>query len=100
MSYTLHPDAETELMHAAIYLAEHASKKIANAYLNEFERVANLGDAYPKLGTPEDGEYRLYPFARFKYSPVYFEDSYGPLILAVAPQSREPGYWRSRVSRK
>ena len=51
--------------------------------------MANLVDAYPKLGTPEDGEYCLYPFARFKYSLVYFEDSYGPLILAVAPQGRE-----------
>ena len=100
MSYTLHPDAELELLDAAIYLVEHASKKIANAYLDEFERVANLVDAYPKLGTQEDGEYRFYPFAKFKYSLVYFEDYYGPLILAVASQSREPGYWRSRDPRK
>jgi hypothetical protein len=37
MSYTLHPDAEAELMAAAVYLAEQASKRIAAAYLDEFD---------------------------------------------------------------
>ena len=99
MTYTLHPKAEAELMEAAIYLAEYASRKVANAYLDEFERIANIVEVYPKLGTPEDGIYRTYPFAKFKYSLIYLEDVYGPLILAVASHSREPGYWKSRDPR-
>ena len=92
MTYTLHPKAEGELMEAAIYLAEYASRKVANAYLDEFERIASIAEVHPKLGTPEDGIYRIYPFAKFKYSLIYLEDVYGPLILAVASHSREPGY--------
>ena len=79
-----------------MYLAEHASRKVANAYLDEFERIANNVEVHPKLGTPEDGIYRTYPFAKFKYSLVYFEEVCGPLLLAVAPRSREPGYWKPR----
>ena len=86
-------------MEAAIYLAEYASRKIANACLDEFERIASIAEVYPKLGTPEDGIYRTYPFAKFKYSLIYLEDVYGPLILAVASHSREPGYWKSRDPR-
>ena len=96
MSYTLHPEAEAELMEAAVYLAEHVSRRVANAYLDEFERVASLIDLYPKLGTPEDEEYRTYPLSKYKTSLVYFETDSGPLILAVAPHKREPGYWRTR----
>jgi toxin ParE1/3/4 len=97
VTYTLHPEAEAELMEAAIYLAEHVSQKLANAYLDEFERVASLIELYPKLGTPEDDEYRTYPLTKFKTSLVYFETASGPLILAVAPHKREPGYWKNRT---
>lgn len=99
MTYSLHPEAEAELMEAAIYLAEHASRKVAKAYLDEFERIAGIVEIYPGLGSPADGGYRVYPFARFKYSLVYFDDVHGLLILAVAPHSREPGYWKSRDTR-
>lgn len=87
-------------MEGAVYLAEHASKKVANAYLDEFERIAGIVATYPALGTSEDGIYRTYPFAKFKYSLIYFEDTYGPLILAVAPHAREPGYWKSRAPQR
>jgi toxin ParE1/3/4 len=97
VTYTLHPDAEAELMEAAVYLAEQVSQKLANAYLDEFERVASLIELYPKLGTPEDEDYRTYPLSKFKTSLVYFEAAGGPLILAVAPHKREPGYWKSRT---
>ena len=96
MSYTLHPEAEAELMEAAVYLTEHVSAKVAHAYLDEFDRVANVIELYPGLGTREDG-YRVYPFNKFRYSLVYFEEPHSPLILAVAAHSREPGYWKTRV---
>jgi hypothetical protein len=53
-------------METAVCLAEHASKKIATAYLEEFERVATLIALYPDIGTPEAGGYRSYPFSKFK----------------------------------
>ena len=42
MSYWIHADAEAELADAATYYATQASKKIATAFLAEFERVVNL----------------------------------------------------------
>ena len=86
-------------MDAAIYLAEHASRKVAHAYMDEFERVADIVEIYPGLGTPEDDGLRVYPFSKFKYSLVYFETETGPLILAVAPHRRAPGYWKTRFPR-
>ncbi len=86
-------------METAVYLAEHASREVAKAYLDEFERIASIIELFPKLGTPEDGGYRVYPLAKFKYSLVYFEEASGPLILAGASHRREPGYWKTRDSR-
>ena len=86
-------------MDAAIYMAGHASRGVANAFMDEFERVAEFVELFPALGTPDKEGYRVYPFSKFKYSLVYFDSDCGPLILAVAPQRREPGYWKSRISR-
>ena len=47
MSYTLHPEAEAELMEAAVYLAEHASSRVAHAYMDEFESVARIVEMHP-----------------------------------------------------
>ena len=34
-------------MEAAVYLAEHASSRVAHAYMDEFERVAGIVEMYP-----------------------------------------------------
>jgi plasmid stabilization system protein ParE len=97
MSYWLHPEAEIEFADAALYYAEHASKRIANAFVTEFERVVALLKLNQKLGTPAKEGLRVYPFHRFPYSLVYREDDFGPRIYAVSHQSREPRYWQGRL---
>lgn len=97
MSYWLHPEAEAELGDAAVYYAEHANRSIAEAFLEEFERVIALLGGNQQLGTPREGGMRVYPFRRFPYSLVYREsDRSGPQVYAVAHQNREPDYWRDR----
>ena len=96
MSYTLHPEAETELMDRAVFLAENASRRIADAYLDEFARLADVIELSPGIGTPEAGDLRSFPSLKFKFSLIYFETDTGPLILAVAPHKRKPGYWKDR----
>ena len=86
-------------MEAAVYLAEHASSRVAHAYMDEFERVAGIVEMYPELGTPEDDGLRSYPSLKFKYSLIYFETNRGPLIVAIAPHRREPGYWKTRLQK-
>lgn len=97
MSYWLHPDAEAELGDAAVYYAQHASRLIAEAFLLEFERVAALLVENPRRGAHGAFGMRSYHFERFPYTLIYEEGSGGPLIYAVAHQSREPGYWAARA---
>ena len=97
MSYRLHEEAEAELGDAAVYYAEHATTKIAAAFLAEFERVIELLQLNQQLGTRKEGGVRSYPFQKFPYSLIYREnDEAGPQVFAVAHQSREPGYWQGR----
>lgn len=97
MSYELHPAAEAELAGAALYYAREANIRIAQAFLAEFERVAELLVENQRLGTLSRGGLRVFPFRRFPYSLVYREANVGPHVYAVAHQRREPGYWLHRV---
>ncbi len=54
----------------------------------------------PQRGPHGDHGMRIYHFDRFPYSVIHDEDpNNGPQILAVAHQSREPGYWSTRSKR-
>jgi len=50
VSYWLHEAAESELGDAAVYYAEHASRSIAEAFLEEFARVITLLETNQQLG--------------------------------------------------
>lgn len=98
MSYSIHPEAETELGDAAVYYATHASQMIALAFLAEFERVRDLLVENQKRGLHGDEGLRVYHFERFPFTVMYEEDEVnGPQIFAIAHQSREPGYWSDRI---
>ena len=97
MNYWLHPEAEAELEEAALYLVQHASPALAEAFLLEYERVVGLLVENQQRGPHSDFGMRLYHLDRFHYTVFYEEDaSRGPQIYAVAPQAREPGYWLTR----
>lgn len=96
MSYWLHQEAEEDLGEAAVYYARHANRSIAEAFLDEFERVVALIESNQQLGTPKEEGMRVYPFRRFPYSLVYREDRSGLHVYAIANHNREPGYWLGR----
>lgn len=98
MTHSIHPDAESELGDAAVYYATHANHAIAEAFLAEYERVRDLIVENQQRGPQAEDGLRVYHFDRFPYTLIYAEDpTRGPQILAVAHQSREPGYWGSRT---
>ena len=97
MNYSLHSEADKELYGAAEFYEQQAGAALAKAFLDEFERVAELLVKYPEFGTPADGGLRTYPFRRFPYSIVYRPTSDGIRILVVGHQHRRPNYWRSRA---
>ena len=97
MSHWIHPEAEAELEDAALYLAEHASPTLAEAFLLEYERVVGLLVENQQRGQHSEFGLRLYHLDRFHYT-VFYEEllALGPQIYAVAPQARDPGYWLQR----
>lgn len=97
MSHELrfHPLAEEEVLTAAAWYAER-SAIAAEAFVRELDlvvrRVAENPDGGPRW---EHGTRRLV-FPRFPFSVIYRVASGAVEVLAVAHQSRRPGYWKSR----
>ena len=97
MNVSLASEAEDELVAGARYYAMQASVELAESFLAEFERSALLLAEYPSFGTMWRGATRRLPLRRFPYTIVYTVRDAEIRILAVAHQSRKPGYWRGRV---
>ena len=53
--------------------------------------------AFPLAGSPFGSGTRRVLLKDFPFSLVYRPEPNGILVLAVAPQAKRPGYWRSRV---
>lgn len=97
MIVSVHRDADAELLAAAVFYAEHASRQVAESFLDEFDYAVSLLREYPQLGNPWRGRTRRFPLRRFPYSLVYYETGTRLRILAVAHQRRKPGYWSGRA---
>jgi len=96
MSYSLHPGAEQDVADALDFYLSRAGVKVAERFLQEFERVAALLVQHPGFGTPTTRGRRSYPLKVFPYSVVYrlFDDDIR--ILIVRHQHRKPNYAGSR----
>ena len=71
MKLVIVPAALAELQDAATYYAAQVNADLARAFVDEFERVANLVSASPQLGAVFRGKQRRYYLRRFPYSVVY-----------------------------
>jgi len=94
---SLHPEADTELLEAAVYYAEAAGKPVAEHFLAEFDRAVELLRERPGLGTSSHAGTRKLPLRKFPFNIVYYERRGRLRILAVAHQRRRPAYWRDRA---
>ena len=96
MKYVLHPGAEDDLREAAEFYREHAGSLLWQSFLAEFGISADTLLEHPMLGAPWKRGSRRLLLASFPYSLIYAiaEDEIG--VVAVAHQSRRPGYWRGR----
>lgn len=96
MIVSIHPQAEAELVDGASYYAKGANVALGEAFIAEFSRAVELLREHPKLGAHWRGSLRRLPLRRFPYSIVYHESQQTLRIVAIAHQSRRPGYWRGR----
>jgi plasmid stabilization system protein ParE len=96
VTYILHRLAERDLESAFLFYRKKGSDKVALRFLAEFERVAELLDSNPGVGTPTDGDRRTYPFRKYPYSVVYKPTEGGIRVLVVRHQRMEPSYGSER----
>lgn len=96
MKYEFHPEAEQELVEAALrYEAEIPG--LGYRFADEVERVIQLLLDHPELGSKVDDDLRHFVLSKFPFSIVYATTMHVIQVVAVAHGSREPEYWRSRV---
>lgn len=92
----VHEEARAELVHeVGFYTA--VSRNLGKRFDQAVKRAVGLAAEFPELGSPYlAGTRRVFP-KKFHFSVVYIHLEREIFIVAIAPQSRRPGYWRSRV---
>ncbi len=96
MNYWLHPEAREDLREAANFYRDNAGIVLSQALLAEFEHSIGLLLEHPRLGGRWRQGKRRYLMRRFPFAIIYSVMRDQLRILAVAHQSRRPGYWRGR----
>ncbi|HST59782.1 MAG TPA: type II toxin-antitoxin system RelE/ParE family toxin [Longimicrobium sp.] len=92
----MHAAARQELFEAADWYDERRPGTGRRLRVEVGEIRARIASA-PEQGSPHLYGTRRFILQRFPYSTVYLTlDDYGH-IIAVAHQSRKPGYWRKRL---
>lgn len=95
-AYRLTAEARRELRSGATFY-EHQHPGLGKDFVLEVRRLCRRVVEAPKLGTEVRPGVRRRLLRRFPYAVLYaFEDS-EVVILAIAHQSRRPGYWTSRT---
>jgi plasmid stabilization system protein ParE len=89
-------EAERELTQGAVFYAREANADLGLAFIAEFERSLGVLCENPRLGAAWRGSIRRFPLQRFPYSIIYQIMPNEVRVIALAHQSRRPGYWRGR----
>jgi plasmid stabilization system protein ParE len=89
-------EAERELTDGALFYAREANAELGLAFIAEFERSLGVLCTHPRLGPVWRGNTRRLPLRRFPYTTIYQLRPDEVRVIALAHQSRRPGYWRGR----
>lgn len=92
-----HDAARAELVHEAQYYAA-ISPSLGLKFAAAVEQAVELASVFPEMGSPHKFHTRRVFPRTFPFSLVYVVREDEVYVLAVAPFSKKPGYWRSRRS--
>ncbi len=95
MKLEFHPQAELELLEAAIHY-ETEVRGLGERFGTEVGRVTEFLLKYPNIGTEIGSGRRRFSLHRFPFTLIYAALPEVLHVLAVAHDRRRPGYWRSR----
>lgn len=97
MSYEFHTGAELEYLEAIAFY-ELQRPGIGLAFLDEFEGAMDIVTRSPGLYPIElKPDIRRVAMKIFPFSIIYRRTTSCVQVLAVAHQSRRPGYWQERL---
>lgn len=96
MTPSVSPEAQRELIEGATYYAQHGGVELGSSFIAEFERSLEVLCTHPWLGSEWRGKKRRFPLRRFPYSIIYQLRPDEIRVIALAHQSRKPGYWQRR----
>jgi len=97
IGYRFLTPAEEEMTEAAVFY-ETASIGLGEEFLSDIQRGINRLREYPQSGPILTGDLRISLLSRFPFSLIYSIETNAILVIAIAHQSRRPGYWQDRVS--
>jgi plasmid stabilization system protein ParE len=96
MTYSFHPEAETEFFEAIEYY-ENRKAGLGLDYSREIFATINRILNFPQAWAPFSHRSRRCLAKRFPYGIVYRIDQDEILIFAVMQLNRKPNYWLDRL---
>ena len=101
ISHAFHPEALLEFTEGVNHYLRDASPQVAEAFIGAVESaIARIVEDPKRWRIADAPDIRRYVFRRFPYVIYYrFEvENSRVAIYAVMHSSREPGYWKKRLS--
>jgi len=98
MRLEFHPEAELELIEAALHY-ELEVPGLSERFESEIRRATDLLLEHPEMGRPVDPNLRQFVLPRFPFTLIYSVTAEVLRIQVVAHERRQPGYWRTRIDR-
>jgi toxin ParE1/3/4 len=101
-SYSFHPEALLEYAEATNYYLREASPRVADTFITRVESaVRDVCESPTRWRIVDEPDIRRYVLRRFPYVLYYRWEAEQEhvTIYAVMHCSREPGYWKHRISR-
>ncbi len=96
MKSRFHDAADAELSEAVAYYDDKA-RGLGDLFLAEVKSATQNIEQYPEIAPIINLGVRAKLLVRFPYSLMYVIDEKELFIVAVAHQSRRPGYWADRL---
>ena len=96
MPVSFNSEALLEAEEATRWYRENGGVAPSRAFTLELKRVVSLAGQQPGIGSPGLHQTTRLHFKRFPYTLFFRIDGEFIRVLAVAHQSRRPGYWVGR----
>jgi plasmid stabilization system protein ParE len=92
-------EAAAEIEHERGWYRER-SPAAESAFLRELDHAIQVVEEAPRRWPEYIAGARRYVFPTFPFSLVYFVEKNTVMVVSLASDTKRPGYWRSRLSRR